>query len=71
MCIGLLLVHGRQNYRRFALFLYFTFYKNILITLAMFVWSMYSFASAMTLFPSIFADLLNPVRRLVAFLHRV
>ena len=58
---GLLLVHGRQNYRRFAMFLYFTFYKNMLITLCMFVWSLYAFASAMTLFPSVFADLLNPV----------
>ncbi|KAL1521781.1 hypothetical protein AB1Y20_021434 [Prymnesium parvum] len=58
---SLLLLHGRHNYRRFAIFLYFTFYKNIVTVMAMFYWSCFALASGTLLFPSIFTDLLNPV----------
>jgi len=58
---SLLLVHGRYNYRRFSIFLYYTFYKNIMITMTLFFYSMLAAASAQLLLPSIFNDLLNPV----------
>jgi len=58
---SLLLVHGRYNYRRFAIFLYFSFYKNILCQMALFFWSMEAMASTQLLLPSIVIDFLNPL----------
>ena len=58
---NLLLLHGRHNYRRFAIFLYFTFYKNIVTVMTMYFWSCFALGSGTLLFPSVFTDLLNPV----------
>ena len=57
----LLFLHGRHNYRRFAIFLLFTFWKNIVTQMTMFFFSLSALGSGTLLFPSIFTDLLNPV----------
>jgi len=58
---SLLLVHGRLNYRRFAMFLYYTFYKNIFVTMTLFFYQTLAASSITLLLPSVFNDLLNPV----------
>ena len=58
---SLLLVHGRYNYKRFAIFLYFSVYKNVLCQMVLYFWSLFAGASTQLLLPSIFIDLINPI----------
>ena len=57
---SLLFVHGRNNYRRLGMFIYFTFYKNMVNSLTMFYFSMVAAASAPLLWPPIISDFLAP-----------
>jgi len=57
---SLLLVHGRNNYRRLSIFIYFTLYKNMVNATTMWFYSMLTAASATLLWPSIISDFLAP-----------
>jgi len=48
----LLLVHGRHNYRRVALVILYSFYKNIVLVFVLLLYSLDNGASGMTLFES-------------------
>ena len=42
----LLFVHGRENYRRLSIFAYYMFYKNVVLVLTMYLFSMFAMASS-------------------------
>ena len=53
---GLLLVHGRYNYRRLSVFAHYMFYKNIGNTLTMWLYMMLALASGTRLFYQFYFD---------------
>ena len=58
---SLLLVHGRYNFRRLAIFIYFTFYKSVAVMLAQFFYATGALFSAPLLFIPLFVDFANPI----------
>ena len=42
----LLLVHGRYNYKRISVFTFYMFYKNVIVVLTMFFYSLLGMASS-------------------------
>ena len=48
---SLLLVHGRYNFRRLAIFIYFTFYKSVAVMLAQFFYATGALFSAPVRWP--------------------
>jgi len=58
---GLLLVHGRFNYRRMSVFAVYMFYKNIANVLAMYFYTLTAMASGGRLFLTIYIELYNIV----------
>ena len=57
----LLFVHGRYNFRRLAMFIYFTFYKSVAVMLAQFFYATNALFSAPLLFIPLFVDFANPI----------
>jgi len=53
---GLLLVHGRQNYRRYATFCYFMFYQSSTMVFSLFLYSLLCEASGALLYPYFIFD---------------
>ena len=49
---NLLLVHGRRNYRRCALIILYSFYKNFVLIFPMFYFTFYNGASGTALYES-------------------
>ena len=53
---GLMLVHGRQNYRRFAVFALYMFYINAAFVMTLFFYSMICMASSARIYPFFYFD---------------
>lgn len=56
---NLLLVHGRYNYRRYATFAYYMFYKNVANVMVMFIYSLLALASGGRLFITVYIETYN------------
>jgi len=54
---GLVFVHGRQNYRRYAKFCYFMFYQSTVMVFSLFWYSLLALASGAQIYPWFILDL--------------
>ena len=53
---GLLLVHGRWAYRRMCIFAHFMFYKNVVLILTMYFYSLLAMATPIMFLPSFYYE---------------